>query len=111
VRASRADSHVQRSYGLTPEQYEALWVAQGRCCAWCRSKTGATKRLCVDHDHACCPGPTSCGECVRGLLCTMCNRMLGHLRNDPGAVERGAAYLRQPPARAVLGGVPGREIA
>lgn len=104
-KAARKAAHaarVRKVYQLTAEAYAALYEAQGGRCAICRRATGATKRLSVDHDHACCPGPTSCGRCVRGLACSICNQMLGHLRDDPEAFARAAAYLRRPPARAVL---------
>jgi hypothetical protein len=96
--------HVETTYGITAEQYAALYAAQGGCCAGCQRATGRTKKLAVDHDHACCPGPTSCGRCARGLLCGHCNReIVGYLRDDPAAFDRLAEYLRNPPARRVLG--------
>lgn len=39
----------------------------------------------VDHDHKCCPSIGSCGECIRGLLCKRCNRLLG-LAGDSAAM-------------------------
>ncbi|MGH7867573.1 MAG: endonuclease domain-containing protein, partial [Candidatus Dormibacteraceae bacterium] len=37
-------------------------------------------------------------------LCKPCNRdVLGHLRDDPAALQRAIDYLTNPPARAVLG--------
>lgn len=102
---------VARTYGITAEQYEALFVAQEGRCYICRKKS--SQRLSVDHDHACCAGPTSCGRCVRGLLCAPergCNRSLvGYVdwigKTPEGAVEaarRLVAYLEDPPARALL---------
>lgn len=95
---------MERTYSITEAQYQALYEAQGGLCALCRRAKGTgAKRLAVDHDHACCPGPVSCGECVRGLLCTSCNKgVFGHLRDEVAAFDRGKDYLLNPPARRVL---------
>lgn len=89
---------VEKTYTLTSEDYDKLYRFQAGRCAGCRRATGASKRLAVDHDHMCCPGPTSCGKCVRGLMCSDCNRILGHFRDDAVAFERMAAYLREWPS-------------
>lgn len=68
-------SHLKRMYSITPERFDAMLHAQGGVCALCRQPSG--NRLHVDHDHSCCPGRTSCGSCIRGLLCGPCNRLLG----------------------------------
>jgi hypothetical protein len=97
-----AATHVrdtQRRYGLTEDEYRKLYEHQGRRCAICRRATGATKRLAVDHDHSCCPGPTSCGGCVRGLVCGPCNSVLAHVRDDTETLQRFVRYLREWPAR------------
>lgn len=96
-------AHVERTYSITEEQYQALLAAQGGECAGKCGARGKVKRLAVDHDHACCPGPVSCGRCVRGLLCTRCNRFLGHVRDSPESLRALADYLENPPAKAVLG--------
>jgi hypothetical protein len=93
-----AGRRVERVYGLTPEEYARLYEHQGRRCAICRRATGATKRLAVDHDHGCCPGPSSCGRCVRGLLCSVCNDLMGHARDDPAFFHRAVDYLRAWPS-------------
>ena len=98
-------AHAKRvldTYSITADQYAAILAAQGGACYICRRKPGL-KRLACDHDHRCCPGPVSCGRCVRGLLCRNCNRdVLGHLKDDVTALERAIAYLTNPPAREVL---------
>ncbi|HVV11610.1 endonuclease VII domain-containing protein [Amycolatopsis sp.] len=96
-------AYVMKTYGITGEQYWALYDHQGGRCAICQRATGRAKRLAVDHDHACCPELPGCGRCVRGLCCKSCNRdVLGHLRDDIEAFLRGAAYLRHPPAWDVI---------
>lgn len=86
--------HIGRLYGITGEDYDRLRKAQGGLCYICRRATGKRKRLPVDHNHA-------TGE-VRGLLCGPCNKILGHLRDDPTALQRAFEYLIRPPAREVL---------
>lgn len=89
-------------YNITGEQYQSILDAQGGKCAICQRATGRTKALSVDHDHACCDGPTSCGECVRGLLCSPCNKFLGYIRDEIAAAQRMVEYLIYPPGRKVL---------
>jgi len=93
---------VEAQYNLPPGGYDALYEAQGGRCYICTRANGSTRRLAVDHDHACCPAGGSCGKCVRGLLCKPCNRALGHARDDAEFFERAARYLRTPPAREVF---------
>lgn len=96
----RAASHARRTlsvYTLPISEYEALKEFQGGTCAICRRAKGVTKRLAVDHDHTCCSGKTSCGNCVRGLLCSPCNSVLAHFRDDRAAFMRAWRYLTLPP--------------
>lgn len=60
-------------HGITTIQYIKILKAQGFTCAICDK----SEKLQVDHDHSCCPGATSCGKCVRGLLCNTHNMYLG----------------------------------
>lgn len=96
------DRMVCATYNLKPGDYRRLYEAQGGRCAICRIATGKARKLAVDHDHSCCPGKTSCGKCVRGLICSNCNRDIGRRRDDPLAFFRAGLYLINPPARAVL---------
>jgi hypothetical protein len=102
-KAAAHDRYAQVTYGLQPGEYAKLYEAQGGRCALCRRATGAARKLAVDHDHSCCPGPTSCGKCVRGLLCSVCNKkVLGHARDDVAYFRRCIDYLINPPARKIL---------
>ena len=68
-------SDLQRRYKLSVEDYNHMFEEQGGRCDIC-NKPSNGRWLAVDHDHACCEGANSCGECVRGLLCNGCNRGL-----------------------------------
>lgn len=100
-RARAKEARVQRTYSLAEGEYHALKKWQGGVCYICRISTGARKALAVDHDHACCPGPISCGRCVRALLCGPCNQMLGRW-NSLAKLARAARVLAFHPAQRFL---------
>lgn len=85
----RRRSHLKRTYGITPEEYDMMLQEQGGVCAICGDDrvpahyTG----LVPDHDH-------STGK-VRGLLCNQCNLMLGHARDDISILAKGIEYLNE----------------
>lgn len=78
-------------YGITIEQYEQMVKDQGGVCAVCLKPP--FRAFDVDHDHACCPGNESCGQCVRGLLCFNCNSALGKFKDDIDTLKRAVSYL------------------
>lgn len=92
TKAHRA--RVAKVYGIPVDAYDALYFAQDGRCAICRRATGKTRRLAVDHDHA--------TTKVRGLLCRVCNSMLGHARDDVEFFARAMQYLISPPADSIL---------
>lgn len=98
-KARAHENRVQSVYGLEPGDYDELYDAQDGLCAMCKRATGARKKLAVDHDH----DIEELGKAsVRGLLCGPCNQIVGHARNDPAFFDRGAEYLRNPPAWRVF---------
>ena len=82
---------VLKRYNMTIDDYLRLLDSQGGVCAICGGTE--SKRLSVDHDHACCEGAASCGKCVRGLLCSHCNRTLGMVKDDIDTLRRMIRYL------------------
>lgn len=68
------------------------WAEHNWACSLCGEPVSIRVGV-VDHDHACCPGSRSCGQCVRGYLHPNCNCALGFLRDDPALARRAAEYL------------------
>ncbi len=77
---------VKYLYGLSPEEYDIL--ISGACYVCGRSD----ELLHIDHDHNCCPGKKTCGNCIRGALCQRCNRGLGQFGDDPSLLRKAADY-------------------
>lgn len=91
-------------YGLTATEVGSLFLFQGNRCAICGEKTsleGRWKSLNIDHEHG---GLNR----VRGLLCTLCNRILGSLERRPKVLKLCKPfwdYISNPPARKLkIGG-------
>lgn len=89
-------SKLKRNYGITPVDYFRMLDEQNGGCAICEAKTpsdrhysrrGKAEMFGVDHCH-------STGR-VRGLLCHLCNRALGLIRDNPAVADKMSAYLRQ----------------
>ena len=88
-----------RSYGLTLEEHEALMSEQGGKCWICQGDNGL-KALCIDHDHK--------TNNVRGLLCNLCNRAIGLLKDDADLLDKAAEYIRKGSPEHLQGKLIGR---
>lgn len=84
---------LQRFYAMTYMEYLTLLDNQEYACAICTETFTKDSPPHIDHDHACCPDKTSCGACVRGLLCRRCNTAIGYFRDDTRALRGAIAYL------------------
>jgi hypothetical protein len=84
-----------RRHGITEEIFLALLEAQEGKCAVCRAEEPGGKWGVwhIDHDHTCCPGVYGCELCVRGLLCMLCNQMLGQAKDSPDTLRAAIVYL------------------
>lgn len=79
-----------KKYRLTTAQYSEMIEAQNQSCALCNEPT---KEFVVDHDHSCCPTEITCGKCIRGLLCHLCNRGIGQFNDDIKKLLLAVDYL------------------
>lgn len=115
VRCNRRQRQAEQ-YCLSLGKFNAILRAQQWACALCQIEPdydfdvfgyehpGAPTFWHIDHDHACCDKPSSCGDCVRGILCRECNavrlpayeRLPAILRDSP----RFNNYLTNPPAQS-----------
>lgn len=86
-------THLLSKYGITLEQYNEILDSQNGVCAICftpslfKYKNGKIRNLSVDHDH-------KTGQ-VRGILCDICNRGLGHFKDSIDLLEKGKQYLQE----------------
>ncbi len=81
---------IEKTYGITGDDYARLLELQGGKCAVCRARP-KSKRLVVDHNHT--------TGAVRGLLCARCNHeALGSLHDSLAMVEAMWHYMNTPPA-------------
>lgn len=97
--------YLLKKYGLTTEEWWALYKVQEGCCAICGARE---KPLQVDHDHRADPKKTTRRHllwnqrgAVRGLLCWPCNQALQGFRDRAEDMWAAAWYIENPPAWAL----------
>ena len=88
IRRNTRDYLLQRKYGISSGEYDALLKKQKGVCGICGldRKDSRGREMPVDHDHV-------TGR-VRGILCDHCNRILGLLKDDPAVLRAAVAYLK-----------------
>lgn len=74
-----------KQYGLTPESFAELIAKQNGLCAICSEPLPERLHRHVDHCH-------KTGR-VRGVLCQLCNVLLGMAKENPRTLARAIAYL------------------
>lgn len=77
---------LKKKYGITIEDFEAMFKAQDEKCAICGATSGYNFPA-VDHCHS--------TKKVRGLLCQRCNHGIGLFKDDPIRLRAAADYLER----------------
>lgn len=81
----------RRRYGITDEEWQAIFDRQESRCLVCRNEEPRGGQWVIHHDHRCCPTQQTCGRCVVGILCRLCNAGMGCLGDNPQWLFRAAA--------------------
>ena len=82
--------YLKSRYGMTLEEYAELFDKQKGLCAICSTPPRETKRgnrLHVDHSH-------ETGK-IRGLLCHLCNSLLGNAKDRTDTLKKAIDYLEK----------------
>lgn len=87
------NARLKAYFKMTQQDYDSMVEKQFGKCAICGEIPKGGKVLHVDHDHSCCPTRTTCGKCIRGLLCQECNHGLGKFHDNITALEQAVKYL------------------
>lgn len=86
-------SLMKSRYKMSLDEYNAMLEDQNYGCMICGGTNKSGRALAVDHKHSCCPGKTTCGKCMRGLLCSSCNRAIGLFKDDSELLRKAATYI------------------
>ncbi len=105
---NQKDYDLQRTYGISFDEYNKVLEIQKGVCWICNSPPGK-KSLSVDHEHQKGEkeirkknGVVLIRKKIRGLLCWFCNSALGKMKDNPSLLRRAAEYLEIKPAQEIL---------
>lgn len=76
---------LKQRYGITMEDFNNIFKAQNQSCKICGSEKSDGRNFVVDHSH-------KTGK-IRGILCNLCNIVLGSLREDLELIKKIEIYL------------------
>lgn len=81
------DSKLRYNYNITLIEYNEMLESQSNLCSVCDADLSKlpVKNVHLDHNH-------QTGK-VRGILCSHCNLMIGHARDNSTNLRKGADYL------------------
>lgn len=80
-------ANLKKRYGITLEEFEAMFEAQNGVCAICEKPCSKWRNLSVDHCH-------KTGR-VRGLLCDACNQILHKVGDSTEMLRKCIEYLSE----------------
>ena len=85
-----ADMHRMARYGITPDSFKRMLKEQNNKCKICLVEFDElipNQKINVDHCHT--------TNQVRGLLCSLCNRGLGHFKDNTKTLTKAINYLQE----------------
>lgn len=83
-----SEQQRKRKYGLSQQDWDVMFEAQGRKCKGCETDTPGSKYgWHTDHCHT--------TNKVRGILCHHCNLALGNVKDSISTLRRLASYLEE----------------
>lgn len=100
VRDNPERRNETRRGGRYHVDFNAMWDAQGGLCSMCHGamlpRGKQARSVVVDHDRKCCPQRGGCcGKCVRGLIHSRCNILLGVLESESSTLDAAKKYLAE----------------
>ena len=89
VIASRRNRYLKFTYGITAEDYAVLTATQENKCAICGVEFHDKPKSFIHTDHCHDSGK------IRGILCTNCNRGIGHFQESKQFLTKAIEYLNE----------------